>query len=116
MKLQGTEERCQEINAWDMVLQAQHGTCKEQFTKDQLRDFEQGWQLIAIHMILNAPIPAESDALNALDHSSLVLLPDFLHSCYVIADITTEKVFFYRVTLQRRSLGIIFEVPLSVSV
>ncbi|KAL2782352.1 hypothetical protein BJX66DRAFT_320941 [Aspergillus keveii] len=29
-----------------MVLQAQHGTCKEQFTKDQLRDFEQGWQSI----------------------------------------------------------------------
>jgi hypothetical protein len=46
MKLQGTEERSQEINAWDMVLQAQHGTCKEQFTKDQLRDFEQGWQSI----------------------------------------------------------------------
>jgi chromosome segregation ATPase len=38
MKLQSTEERCQAINASYVELQAQHGTCKEQFTKDQLRD------------------------------------------------------------------------------
>jgi chromosome segregation ATPase len=38
MKLQSTEERCQEITASYLELQAQHGTCKEQFIKDQLRD------------------------------------------------------------------------------